>query len=265
MGRMPNWDWPDTAVCTFVCLWPALMFAGAALSAAMAVISDRARHTASQIVLTPVRGETIAAARILPWPGPFLLGVLAVLPLYIWAGSWEPLCPGGVMFTPLSFLPMRPLAVLAIATGAQPPEVSIGGVACGLFMLVSDATLVWAAAHWGATYAVWLGNLPGVMLFLLWRLLYISVLFVVWLLPTFICLGTSRLGRSRVEDPINVVLLVPVVIYLLVLVWYFPARGAVRSALVEFLRYDRLAGDDFRPGYFKRFRVKVRSEGPPRL
>lgn len=40
-----------------------------------------------------------------------------------------------------------------------------------------------------------------------------------------------------------------------------------RPGVLHLLREKthRLAGDDFRPGYFKRFRLKVRSEGPPRL
>jgi hypothetical protein len=243
----------------FVCLWPLAMFSGSALTTAMSVIAERTRYTAFQIVLTPARGESIAAAKVLPRPMPFVWGIAAALPIYACAGGWTPLSLEGRALTPLAFWPLR---CAALPWWQMPAELSPGGVACGLFMVLADAGLVWAAAHWGACYAAWLGNLPGVVLWLLWRLVYLSVIFFAWCVPGVLCIVPMGGGAP---GGFGVMFVLAAGACLLGLLWFFPMRGAVRNVLVEFMRFDRLAGDEFRPGYFKRFRVKIRSEGPPRL
>ncbi len=248
----------STALGAFVCLWPLVMFTGAALTTAMSVISERTRYTAFQLVLTPLPGSTIAAAKVLPRVGPFILGIVAAAPLYCWAGGWEPLTAGGHGLTPLAFWPLR---LAALGWAGEPVRPSLGGGICGMFMVAADAGMVWAAAHWGACYAVWLGNLPGVILYLLWRLLYLAVVFPVWYLPSLLCILPTS-GPGTVE--LAALFMLPAAAYLLLLLWLFPMRKAVRLTLVEFASFDRLAEDDFRPGYFKRFRFRPRSQGPPR-
>jgi hypothetical protein len=261
-GTLAGWDevqsWTSAAAFSFVCCWPLLMVMGAALSTSMAVLAERSGEIALQIVLTPVSGDAIAAAKILPRVRPFLWGVAAALPLYLWAGGSETLTFGGLGLNPLAFPLLRPLALLA--PGGPTPTHSLGGWIGGIFMLLADAGTVWAAAHWGACYAVWLGNLTGTMLFLAWRFFYQSLTFSMWWLPFSTCLLASRSG-----DPALGALAVSFQGFaLLALLWFFPWRGATQMTLEEFSRYDRLADDDFRPGYFKRFYLRRPIEAVPR-
>jgi hypothetical protein len=245
-------SWVRLGVVTFVSFWPLAMFLGAVLSTATAVLSDRTEETAFQVVLTPVSGEAIAAARILPRVRPFLWGVLAAAPLYFWAGSAEVLSFGGRGLSPLAFWPFRMVAPFLWNAGGM--ETSGAGVIAGIFMVPADAGMVWAGAHWGACYAVWLGSLPGTMLYLAWRLFYISVTFILWCLLTLILVGLGLGGLAAFLQGA----------LLLGILYRFPWREAVRMALEEFSRYDRLCDDEFRAGYFKRFSLRAPGRGETR-
>jgi hypothetical protein len=236
-----------------------VMFMGAALSTSMAVLAERSEEIAFQIVLTPVSGDAIAAAKILPRVRPYLWGVAAALPLYFWAAGAESLTLGGRGLSPLAFTPLRVLAPFLDPGRALEP--SAASVAGAVFMGLADAGMVWAAAHWWACYAVWLGNLTGVMLYLAWRLFYVSLTFSMWYLLCSLCMF-GNMGRN--ELALGAVITLVQGALLLVILWFFPWRAAARMTLEEFAGYDRLADDDFRPGYFKRFRLKSIVEGGPR-
>jgi hypothetical protein len=129
----------------------------------------------------------------------------------------------------------------------------------GLFMWLTDLGLVWAAAHWGAAYAVRLGQLWLAALYLAGRLALTTLLLlgcavlatVAGLLPFAVTAILVNIRSQKfIELTHNVGLLAAaLLIGLLVFAVLFRRVivGAVRMALVEFAWFDRLADDEFAP------------------
>jgi hypothetical protein len=142
---------------SFCALWPLVMYAGAALATAGAVMEEIEQNTAIQLVLTPIPARPLAAAKILPRVWPYLWGILATLPLYVWAGGTGMLALGRGsdlrMPSPLVIWPLR-----MIVTGLPGEDWSFQNPLLAVFngslMCLFDFTLVWSAALWGTVFAV---------------------------------------------------------------------------------------------------------------
>ena len=244
----------------FAAIWPGVCFLGAAWRAAGTVIDERARNSALQLVLTPMPMRPIAASKILPAVWPFLLGALAAAPLLVWVGDSPAVMAvmeheGGVFLLPSAVWPLRLFTLAAYEQwqlSLTPP-----GLIAGLFMALSDAALVWAAAHWGAAFAVrWNGRLIGVAFSLAWRTVLLAAVALGCWLASMPLVGIAMFFMEKTlqgEATLTVMLLRAALALLQAatmgfLLWFWPLRGATRRALREFSYFDRLADDEARPG-----------------
>lgn len=255
-----------------VLLWPLVVILGAATSSAGAVLDERSRDTALQIVLTPVSARAIAAAKVLPYLPAWLVGLAAALPLYLWAGDYMILHgTGGLPLTPwplrLSSAPDVPHWQLRL-TGP--------GAGVGLTMWLTDAALVWAAANWGATCAVQAGRWSNTLVRLAGQAALATVflsLFVVastiigFVAAAVAALGLAVLPRSVDDDPLitlcaGIGLGTGYLVFFVLLRLRFlvePSEKAVRA----FSWFDRLAMDEELPDLWNRAGAGGSAEDPP--
>ncbi|HOX06001.1 MAG TPA: hypothetical protein PK280_06335 [Planctomycetota bacterium] len=230
----------------FVALWPLAMVMGAAWRAAAATLAEGVEETAMQLVLTPLRKRTIAAAKVLPNVRPFLWGIFATLPLYLLAGGMEPFLFSNAMPSPFVLWPFRaPVGVMALLFGGpyEQTGLSPAGAAAGALMALTDLGLVWAAAHWGAGLAVRVNSLVVVVLRLLLRLILLATALAAYLILALL-LGLAifpaaqwMFGRGEL---LSTLLGTASMLWLW---WLFPLRNATRRCLADFTWFDRLAMD----------------------
>jgi len=249
---------PGMIASAFAALWPLVLFAGAGMSAAGAVIAERTEDTAWQLALTPLPARVLAAAKVLPYARPFLWGALAALPLYALAGDRLVSEPGGVWGLLMAPWPTR---MLLLAPGPEPEGLTPAGVGAGLLMGLLDAGMVWAAAHWGAGCAVRRGRLWFVPLRLAGHALVLALalpLFAgvaaLWggscALATGMVLQLAK-GASYPYEPVfsgDLVMGVALAGGLLffLYVWrLYPLTMAAEKAIGEFADFDRLVADEF--------------------
>jgi len=245
-GELAGW-----AIGIFACLWPTVCFLGAGLAAGAAVIDERERGTALQLVLTPVGKRPIAAAKVLPAVRIFLPAAAAGLPACLLAGSSAPFLFDGVVPTPLVLWPLRLLAPLA---GFEAPRLGAMGPLAGLAMSAGDVIAVWAAAHWGAAYGVRLGSLPLVAAALLWRLC-LTAIYLAGVLLAIVAGGIAAALLLGCVISLNRVAGMAVLAALALAGLWFLARCCrryfvdepVRTVLAEFTHFDTLALDDYQP------------------
>jgi len=250
----------STLAALLVNLLPLGIVVWAFLGSAASVLGEREKDTVWQLVLTPVPRRVIAAGKVVPAGFRAALCCLLCLPLYALAGG---LClpehPGSIALFPL---PLR-LATLAgfAYTGWG---FTITGLCLGPVMCASDMVLAWAAAHWGAAYAVRQGSLGRVSLCLVGRLALVG-------LEVMVCLGITGgfilacipLFEWMAEQPTHLWGLLVTIIcgmvglgilalwgaYALYKRWLL--RAPVRAAVREFALFDRLADEEFRPLPFR--------------
>ena len=242
----------------FLCLWPLALFLVAGLRAASSVLAEREQHTAIQLVLTPIAMREVAAAKILPHLRPFLWGVFAALPLYLAAGSSEALYMErhDSPFSPLALWPLRVLAAANLEGWRL--DFTPAGLGVGLVMCLGDLAMVWAAAHWGAAFAVRHRSIAGTALSLAWRLLVAAAACLgYWLLALIPWAIFASLVTDSCRDTLG---FIPVLKGMLefiavlgqlavlgLLWWLWPVRGSVRAALREFSGFDGLVDEEYRP------------------
>ncbi len=232
---------PDI-LAAFVYLWPAALLMATVWRSASAVLAEQSGETALQLVLTPMRKRTIAAAKVLPHVEPFLWGVLAALPLYLFAGSTEFFLFERELPSPLAVWPLRIVAGLQdVWIHDSSMHLSMPGVASGLVMAVTDLGLVWAAAHWGAALAVRTTRLRAVAIRLVLRLVLVSVLLLVYLVPALFAAFLVSLLSLWIWSGGELALTVTAAAIYLGLWWRHPLRNAVRGCLSDFAGFDRLA------------------------
>jgi hypothetical protein len=233
----------------FACVWPLIAFLGAALGAGGAVVAERQDATAVQLVLTPVGKRAIAASKVLPAALPYVLGVVAALPVYVLAGGAEPLVAREAIPTPLLLWPLRMVAPIL---GFGPPVFNVATAATGLGMCLTDLLLVWAAAHWGAAYGVRLGEFPLLAVGMLWRL-GITALYLLGCLlgvggATAALYFTFGVVLSIFSQTLALVLVIGLGMLAFVWLWKrYCLIWPVRMVLGEFTHFDELVQDDFRP------------------
>ncbi len=250
---LPVPDYPEAIAALFVCLWPLLMYLGAAWSTAGAVTEEIDGDTALQLVLTPLAARPLAAAKILPRVRPYLWGILAALPLYMWTGGSEPFLIEGVVPTPFILWPIRALAALwPIDWRLRASGAGVMGV--GPLMCLTDLSLVWGAALWGAAFAIRERSLLRVALRLALQLFFTAIIVglcllggvVVGLLP-LACAGLSSEIGGEVALVIGMVLAVLLgATFFTFLWWQTLLRRPADEALTAFQAFDRLANEEFR-------------------
>lgn len=227
----------------FVALWPVVLLTGAAMRSAGAVLAEREDDTAIQIVLTLMPKSAIAAAKVVPHAVPFLWSAVATLPLYSLVG--EQLLFHGERWPAVASV--WPLRLLGLTDWEAPADFTARGFALGALMSLTDAGLVWMAAHWGAALAVRTGSLVQVILRLAGRLLLLGLLFLFYhgaacmgyLLVLNIC---AFLPDRIVRDAPTLWFSLP---FFLALWWLYPLGDAGRSTLSAFAWFDWLAMDQF--------------------
>jgi hypothetical protein len=240
----------------FLCLWPLALFLVAGLRAAASVLAEREQHTAIQLVLTPIPMREIAASKTLPHLWPFLWGVVAALPLYILAGSSEALYMGGrdAPFSPLALWPLRVLAAANVEGWRL--ELTPAGLGVGLVMCLGDLAAVWAAAHWGAAFAVRHRGLAGTVLSLALRLLvatgaclgyWLAAMIPAWLAAMIPAAMFMSLDTDLYGELLALLAFMGQAAVLGFLWWLWPVRGSVRAALAEFSGFDGLVDEEYRP------------------
>jgi hypothetical protein len=238
-----RWD----ILAVFAVLWPLAMILGAAWRSASATLAEQSEETALQLVLTPVRKRTIAAAKVLPHVRPFLWGVLAAMPLYLLAGSTEPFWIEDNVPSVLVPLPWRILASLgslgSLSMDCGSMDLSIPGTMAGLLMAATDLGLVWAAAHWGAGLAVKTINLPMVGLRILLRLLLVGLMLALYLPPVMLVALLTYPPAQWLFSHGEKTAIAMAVLTFLGFWWVYPLRNAVRGCLMDFAAFDRLAMD----------------------
>jgi hypothetical protein len=223
----------------FISAWPLVMLLGGALRAASRVVAERTEGTALQLVLTPLEKRPIAAAMVLPHAGPFLWGILATLPLYVWAGGGQ--TRFGFMPPPWIFWPFRFGAIPYLQL-----EFTTVGVICGAVMCLTDLALVWAAVHWGAAYAVRLASLAPLAFYLVWRLVFTALVFAFFYGGFSVLVGGASLAFTTVDAPLLYLLVSLVCAFVAWAVWWkFLLPRTVRLTLEEFGHFDRLADEEF--------------------
>jgi len=234
----------------FLCVWPLACFLGAALRASGGVLDEVRRNTVLQLVLTPLPARPLAAAKIVPAAQPFLLGIFASLPLYLALGGSDLLLGDETVALPMVFWPLRLLAGLWALLGPSSWEFrpSGPGAIAGGFMCLADLGMVWAAANWGASYAVRLRGLGTSLAYVGVRLLIAAGLQILFWLPMSISWGGDY---SDYRLPVRMVCLGLQLALMLVLLWWFVVRRAALRAISEFAYFDRLADEEFIPRYVR--------------
>jgi hypothetical protein len=246
LGPLPGW-----VAGLFVCLWPTVCFLGAGLTAGAAVIDERERGTAMQLVLTPLGKRPIAASKVLPALLLFLPAAAAALPAYLPAASARPFLEHEVLPTPMVLWPLRLLAPVA---GFEAPEAHFMAIPTGLAMWAVDLAAVWAAAHWGAAYGVRLGSLPLVAAALLWRTVLTALYLVGVMLVIALVVSVLFAALGCLFSVANLVGWLFLGALVLAGMWYlfrccrrYFVSAPVRAVLYEFTHFDDLAMDDYRP------------------
>jgi hypothetical protein len=246
MGLFPAAaPWAAWLTGLFVCLWPTACFLGAGLAAGAAVVDERERGTAIQLVLTPIGKRPIAASKVLPAAWTFLPAALAGLPVCVLAGSSAPFLADGWIPVALPW----PLRFLQLTGGVEPPEPALMALVSGALMCASDLALVWAAAHWGAAYGVRLGRLPLVAGALAWRACLTGFYMLALLLTAVAACGlvgfTVGMFVGLFHPAAGVALVVAAGAWVFLRYWrrYFLV-WPVQAVLVEFTHFDELAQDD---------------------
>ncbi len=231
----------------FLCSWPLAMFVGGAIASASSTIAERDRGSAIQLVLTSIGRRPIAAAKVLPCAPPFLVGAAAALPFYLWAGGSPALFVNSELPGLLAAWPWRFLALLMPDWQL---EVTGVGILAGLAMWVSDLAIVWAGLHWGAGYAVRLGRLVLVGLYLVQGTAILAAYTAVaWGLAFVVGLIFSvPLLVATAGEEIVVAWAVLWGGLAFTAGWWFYLRfGPVAAALAGFEHFDRLADEEFKP------------------
>jgi len=236
-----------------VCFWPLVMFTGAALASAMAVLAERSQDTAAQIVLTAMPKRALAAAKVLPYVGPFLWGSLAAVPLYMAAGSSGVFLSAGFAPTPLVVWPLRSFAAFAMPWSLC-IDFSPEGYLAGALMGLTDLGAVWMAAHWGAGLAVRMGRLPLVGWRLTRQLGRTLLVYAAYALSGYVIFLVSFMAITMIGDVSHQaegiaarVAFLPAAAGFLFLWWIYPLADASSSALEDFAWFDWLAMDEFDP------------------
>lgn len=229
----------------FACFWPLVMFLGAALRAAGAVLAERSDETAVQIVLTSMPKRAIAAAKILPYASPFLCGALAALPLYIL--EVDSLHLHGPVADAFSYgfiiWPLRMFAAPAVDR-SWPPELGAHHLVSAGLMCFADLGAIWAAVHWGAALAVRKRSLRHagrpLILNVVRMCLATCPVCTVWALTMILdpAFGTGAVLAPTVLGLLAFALLLSLSWWLLVL------RHATRSVMESFAWFDYLAMEE---------------------
>ena len=236
-GAFPSFA--GMAAGAFLVVWPLLMCLGAAFRSAGRVVAERSGNTALQLVLTPIDKRPIAAAMVVPHAWPFLLGAAAALPLCALAAAGAE--DWGLLAHPLCFWPFRLGAVPFVRLGLD-----ARGAAMGLVAGAADVAWVWAAAHWGAAYAVRLASLPGTSLYLAWRFLWTSAAFAVWYgLAMGVSIGLWMVEMFAGGILASALMAAAAAAVVAAFWWSFLLPRAGRLALEEFAHFDRLADEEF--------------------
>jgi hypothetical protein len=247
---------PEAVAGWFACLWPLLLFLGAAAAAAAATVSERESGGAVQLVLTPVSKREIAASKVLPAALIFLPGALAALPLCVWLGGSRSLLLFDRFPAVQAAWPIR--GFIPMFDSSWELELTPVSFVNGLVMCAGDLCAVWAGAHWGAGLGVRLGRLPLALLFLVPRaLLLVPLTALIWVASWG---PGSALGSAVVEDGTRLAPALSLLLASLIglpifgLCWWFVLYLLpVSGCLENFERFDRLADDDFRPLLRPRF------------
>ncbi len=263
----------------FVCFWPLVMYLGAAWSAAGAVTEEIDGDTALQLTLTPIPARPLAAAKILPRVRPYLWGILAALPLYMWVGGSEPFIIG-IAPTPLVLWPLRSFAPLW-AMNWRLEASGAGVLGIGPLMCLTDLSLVWAAALWGAAFAIRERSLLRVALRLAVQIFLTAIVVGLCLLGGLV-LGLLPLSCVTIFGEVGegVVLVAGLSLAVLAggaffafLWWQTLLRRPADEVLTAFQAFDRLANEEFRlvalpwreqpaRGQLVTWRPETGSEGP---
>ncbi|MHC4916360.1 MAG: hypothetical protein ACYTGB_12800 [Planctomycetota bacterium] len=233
----------------FVCAWPLAMVLGASMSVASSILAEMEDDTALQWVLTPIPARPLAAAKILSKAQPFLLGMAAGFPLYVWAGTCRALLVAGVVPSPLILWPLRIITMSGV-WGEHPFGSSVhpAGLVLGTGMWLGDFLLVWVVTHWCAAEAICRRSLFGVALMLLARLAiacflvaYGSLIAAVPLV--LIGMAFSSSSSAHQAGPALLAAVIPIILIFLGICWWMPLRAAVNMAISAFMDFDDLALD----------------------
>jgi len=242
----------------FVSFWPLVCYLGAALTSAGAVMEEIEQETALQLVLTPIPARPLAAAKILPRVRPYLWGVVALLPLYVWAGATTPMAIGPrgdiAVPSPLIFWPLRMATIFYEDWDLTHPL--MGCLVSGPLMCLFDATLVWTAALWGAVFAVGSRGLLRTAARLALHVFLTSLVVCLCLLGGLVAAmlpASCASVFSQGQDPAPLIIgaILGVALGLLVfgfLWWRVILCRPAEEVLTAFQAFDRLANEEFNVG-----------------
>jgi hypothetical protein len=255
---------PGTVVWTFVSFWPLVLVLGVAVRVAGSILDERDGDTADQLVLTPMPRTVLAAAKILPQLVPFLLGVLAALPLYIWAAGGRGILTEGGLPRHFTLWPTRMTwgMVSPGDTGLDIPDywpaVSLQSVGPAGFMALTDAIAVWAFAHWAAAGAIQTPKLTRTIVGLFGKacalyfagyiVMALSGLTGLLLAAVDVLIPRQSYGLTATLRPALILALVVAVYVVFMIGWcHLLLRLPVRAVLERFAWFDHVAGPEFQP------------------
>ncbi|MHC4914806.1 MAG: hypothetical protein ACYTGB_04885 [Planctomycetota bacterium] len=236
-----------------VCFWPLVMYVGAALACAGAVMEEIEQETALQLVLTPVPARPLAAAKVLPRVQPYLWGIVAALPLYCLMGSSRPLLIDNSVPNPLMVWPLRTVA--PFVGGWSAAAGVLGVLVVGPTMCALDLVMIWAGAQWGAVFAIRGRGLLRTAASLAWHLLIQSAVVglcllggvVVGMLP--VSCAAAITSRDKLSVGLGVALGTVLGLGLFgFLLWRVMLCRATEEVLTAFQAFDRLANEEFSLG-----------------
>jgi hypothetical protein len=243
----------------FVCVFPLIMAAAAALGSAAAVLAETRGDTAAHVAMTGLDRRTLAAAKVLPSLLPPLAGMLVALPAYMWLGASPRLGAflgdAGDLVLP-AMAGLQPLRLVWLLPGMESqwdPSPGLAACGLGLTMWATDLGLVWAAGHRGAALALRHQRLDRVAAWLAISLgaLGAAVLAVGVLLLPAVLLAAAVVGLVLITFATAEMLpglALTIWAAVMLLGWAeVTLRAPVRDALEAFAWFDSVLGPDFRP------------------
>jgi hypothetical protein len=254
------------AALAFAGLWPLAMYLGAAISAASAVTEEIELETALQLVLTPVASRPLAAAKILPRVRPYLWGIVAALPLYALVGSSSGLLGEGVIPLPTLVWPFRLVAPLVYQ--GEMKLSALGILVIAPLMCILDMSLVWAAAHWGAVFAIRHRRLLPTVVHLIIHLpltaaaagLCVIGAGLAAMLPVSCAIAGSGSGSELFAGLCIAAGVLAGTATLAFLWWHVVLVRPAEEALTAFQAFDRLANAEFDVGIPRWVETKVQGK-----
>ncbi len=248
---VPGWRWipvPVRLLSFFSPMWwPAAMIGCAAIRSFVAAREERSGETACQLVLTPMPRRIVAAAKVLPYVSPQLLGILALLPVYALSGAGGMLSVNGVP-TPFLVWPFRLFGALdswRLLAGPSP-----SGIPAGVLMCLTDLGWVWVAAHWGAALPLRYPSLSQAAVQFAGRALWACCMFAGYVVGAglLIVLPWALLAACGLPKTGAVMAVASFLLALPVIWWHVWMRRGVNETLDEYSTFDRLAMEEMEDG-----------------